>query len=117
MAPHSKHPDYVLLLQNLVHKAVLNVNSPRICTSEVADQFLERRWALKWIDFENLQQLLGLQLKSGAGEIAGVLLSLLGEAQNPAHQRSSVSHSSNGVAIPSLIDAAIPGIDSKYSVS
>jgi hypothetical protein len=110
MGPHADdfHPPDVI--QNLVNQAMLNIDSPRASTCQVTHQFLERRRRLVGISSEKVEQVLGLGLEAGAGDLLGIALRLLGEYQPPGYHFNSSAHWSTGVLSPLRIDERIPGI-------
>jgi hypothetical protein len=55
MRPHSKHLYRSPLNVDLIYKPVLNVDSPRIGATKVANELFERRRILKGIPPNNLQ--------------------------------------------------------------
>jgi len=117
MGPHSKHFHDSLLLQDLIDKPVLNVNSSGVGTGEISNQLFECRRCLKRIFPYQVQQSLSFGLEIALGELFRIFYSLLGIGKLPRHQSSSVSKSSIGVSIPSRMDSRMPGTDNKYIVS
>jgi hypothetical protein len=117
MRPESNYFNRLDVFQNLIHQSMLYVDATGTCTSQIADQFLERRWILIRIQFQDLKQSLGFWLQSRRLEFFSVLLSLFGEDKRPAHHLSSLLHFPTGVLMPSRMDSRIPGMAVKKSVS
>src|ERR1035437_4426302 len=115
--PHSEHLHGLGIVEVLVEKAVLNADAPRIRAGQVAHELLEGRRRLVGVLCEDREQGLSLCLQAGCGKLLSVLLGLLRVDEPPAHQRSSPSSSSIGVAMPSMMDSRMPGIDTRYRVS
>src|SRR5437867_12251822 len=65
--PHANHLDDALLLQHLVYEPVLNIDTTRICSGQVANEFLKRWNLLKGIGCEDVEEQLNLGSKSGRG--------------------------------------------------
>lgn len=118
MRPHADHFHDSLAAEDLVDKAMVNVDAAREGSGEIAGRLLEGRRRLERIGAENVQQCFGFWFQCGAAEFPGVFRGLWREDDPPrAHQSSDSRHSLNGVANPLRIEARIPGIDSRYSVS
>ncbi len=49
MCPQTQYFDDPLFLKNLINKAVLDIEAPRISAAQIADQGFERRWVYKRI--------------------------------------------------------------------
>ncbi len=56
MSPHSDDLDGLDVFQDLIDKAMLNVDPSRICAEEIAQELFEWRRVLKWIFTEDIQQ-------------------------------------------------------------
>src|SRR5664279_2284676 len=117
MGPHSEHLHRLGFVEDLVDQAVLNAYAPRVSAGQVAHELLERGRRLVGVLCEDRQQGLSLWLQAGRSQLLRVLLSLLRVDESPAHQRSSPSSSSAGVAMPSMMDSRMPGMDTRYRVS
>lgn len=102
-----------MLLQNLVHQAVLDVDAPRTCSLQIAHQPFKTGWGLKGILSEDFQQLFNPAPQPHGPDLPGIPLSLSSEDNCPTHHFSSVAQSDTGVAMPSRIDSRIPGTDSR----
>jgi hypothetical protein len=115
------HPDDLhdsLAAEDLVNEAVVDVDAAREGAGEIAEEFFERRRRLERIDAEDFEQGFGFGIESGAAELLCVFRGLWGEDNPPgAHQSSDSRHSLTGVANPFRMDARIPGMESRYSVS
>ncbi len=109
--------DCSLLGQHLVHKPMLDVDSPGISAGQIADQLFVWRRVLERVFFDDGQELLGFGLQATGGEFLRVLSRVLGVNDRPAHQSSSLEQASMGSAMPSLMDSRMPGVESRYSVS
>jgi len=66
VGPETDDLDGFLLVVNLIDVAMLDANSPRTSTRQIAFQLLVRRGALVWIVLKNLEQLDGLVLQPAA---------------------------------------------------
>lgn len=55
MAPKSQDFDDLFSLQHLIDQAMLDIDSPRIGTSKIADKLFESGGRLEWISSENGQ--------------------------------------------------------------
>jgi hypothetical protein len=64
----------VLVLQNLIDKPVLDSDSSRASTVQVADELLKERRRAERVVGQNVQQLLRPGLQAGGGETLGVFL-------------------------------------------
>ena len=106
-----------MLGEDLIDKAVVNVDTSRISTRKVTDEFLEGRRILKRAHLENRKQFFTLWLEPGRLQLLGVFERLLRVDENPSHQRSAFALLASGSAIASRIDLRMPGIDSKCIVS
>ena len=105
--------------QHLVNEAVLDVDAAGAGAAQFPDHGLLGRRLDVGVVGQKLQQGLGLLLESRrwGRELAGVLLSLPGEQNRPAHQSGSLLSSLTSVAMPSRIDSRIPGIATRCRVS
>ena len=56
MCPHSEHLDQVLFFQNLINKAMLDIDAARAAASEIADQVLKSRVNAERIFAQDSQQ-------------------------------------------------------------
>jgi len=64
MSPHPENLYNLLVPQNLINEAVLNVDSPRIGSFKITHQFLIGRRCFKRILFQELQQLFSFRFQS-----------------------------------------------------
>ena len=62
MRPHPDDLDGLDIIENLVDETMLNVDSSRACSGQVADELLIGRWRLVGIFGCDLQELLRLGL-------------------------------------------------------
>jgi len=53
--PHAKDPDVVQVVEDLAEESMLDVDSARVCASEIADQVFVRGWHPAGIFTENLE--------------------------------------------------------------
>src|SRR5450759_1641811 len=113
VGPHPEHLDDVLVGQDLVDQAVLDVDAPGKGALQVADELLVRRRRLERVLLEHLEERLGFRLQTGGSKLLRVLARLPGVEQTPAHQSSSSSSSSTDVAMPSRIDSRMPGSETR----
>lgn len=111
MGPKAQNFHHLDLREDLIDQPVLDIDSPRICTRQIPDEFLERRRVLKGIFSEDFQENLRFRPKPGGGQLLRVLLRLFREDELPAYQASFFDSLPTGVFIPSRIDSRIPGID------
>lgn len=77
VGPHAEHAHDPLFGENFVHETIVNVDSPRVGTGQIAYEFLERRRIAQGIDFENVKQLLGLWLEACGFELLRIFQRLL----------------------------------------
>lgn len=117
MRPHPNHFDHLDVVKNLVDKPMLDVDAPRANTGQIADESLVRRGCLVRVGLEDLDQSFCLRSKARACELLGVSPSLGREDQSPAHQPGFLWHFFTVVLRPRRMDAFIPGIEVRYSVS
>src|SRR6266702_4161282 len=116
--PHAEHLHDFFARQNLVDQAVMDVDPARIGTGEIADELLETRRRLEGIAFENFEKRLGLRLQARAAQFLCVFCCLWRIDDAPrAHQSSDFRHSRTEVFNPFRIEARIPGIERRWSVS
>lgn len=117
MRPHADDFDGVAGRQHLIHKPVLNIDPAGIGPGKIADEFLKRRRGPKGVAFDDLEQQFRFGPKAGSGQLFGVFLRLSGKDKRPGYHLSLVRHFLMGVFSPFRIDARMPGIDSRWSVS
>lgn len=113
MRPHAKNANRALLLEYFVNKPMLNIDSPRISSFEIAYKLFVWRWILKRIDSKHLKQLLGFNLQACSGKFFSVLKRVLCENNRPTHHLSSLALLASGSAIPFLMDSRMPGTDKR----
>jgi len=56
MGPHADDLNYFTIIQYLVDKAVLDVDSPRACSREIADKLFIWRRRLVWVFCEEIEE-------------------------------------------------------------
>lgn len=117
MAPHPQYLNRTLLFQDFIHQAMLNIDSPGEGSPQISNQFLTWRGYLVRVFFYDVKKLYYLFFETRPGNFFGIFLSIPGENDLPVHQSSSLPHPSMGVAIPSLMDSRIPGIEVSINVS
>ena len=117
MGPQSQDTNDAFVAEYLIHNAVLNVETARISTSQVSDQFLIGQRILQWIGRENRKQFLRFWLETADSKLLGIFERLLGKNNLPTHHSSAFTLFANGSAIPALIDSRMPGTASRYKVS
>ena len=117
MRPHSDNFHRLDVVEDLINQAMLDVDSSRINTSEIAYELFVWRRVAVWVFSEQIQQAIGLRFKTGLRYFLRVFFRLLRENQSPTHQPGSSSHFSTGVFSPFLIDSRIPCIEARYKVS
>jgi hypothetical protein len=103
--PHADDFHRPDIVQNLVNRPMLDIDSPRAGAGQVTHRFLVRRRRLTGIFSEKFEQALGLGLETGAADLPGIALRLLGEYQPRGHRFNSSTHWSTGVLSPLRIDA------------
>ena len=96
---------------------MLKVYPSQVQISQITHQLFKRLRALKWIAFQQLQQILGFGLQTRFGKLPRILERVFGKYQMPTHQFNSVAAEASGSAIPAMIDSRIPGTDSRNKVS
>ena len=111
MRPHPDNFNRFDVVQNLVHKAVLNIDSSRACAREITDEFFVRWRPSIGILCQDTEEFFRLWFQSGSDELLRIAFGLVGEDKSPAHQSSSCLHFSTGVFSPFTIESRIPGID------
>ena len=104
-------------LENFVNKAMLDVDTSRICALEISNQLLKWGRILKRVDCQNVQEFLCLGLEASRRQLLRILERRLSEDNFPHHQLSFLALFESGSAIPFLIDSRIPGTASKKRVS
>ncbi len=117
MRPNAQDFDCARSTINLIHQTVLDVAATRIGAGKISHQFFVRRRTLKRIFRDDVEKSLRLRLKVCRCDLAGILLCLPGINDRPAHQPGLVEALLRGSAMPLRMEARIPGIDSKKSVS
>ena len=94
---------------------MLDVDSSRAGTREIADKLLEPRRLPPGICSENLDEFLGLFAQAAGRKFSGVFLRLPGEDDLPdpgfVYQPGRFDVLESGVRIPFRIDSRIPGIE------
>jgi len=115
MRPHPQHFYYPFTFKDLIDNPMLYGNSAGVSTGKVANQLFVRRGILERVVPEYFDEWLYFFPEPGRGALFCIFLSLLCIDQFIArrYHLSSLLHFSTGVAIPSLIDSRIPGIDSR----
>ena len=111
MSPHPKDFDGVFDGVDLIHETVLNVDAARISARQVSNQFFVRRRIPKGIPGDEFKKTLGLRFEIRRRDLPGVLLSLPGVNDGPAHQPGLVEVLPSGTAIPLRMESRIPGIE------
>jgi hypothetical protein len=56
MDPHTQNLDRSLLLKDLVHQPVLNIDAPGEGAGEVSNECLEARWVRPWVNPEQFYE-------------------------------------------------------------
>ena len=113
MRPKPQNFYYVFFLQNLIHKTMLNIDTPRIRTREISNQFLIRRRILKRIFRDNVEQTFSLEPEIRGRYFFCVFLRLPGVNDNPTHQPGFLAALDSGSAMPLRMESRIPGIDTR----
>ena len=90
--PHSDYLNGLDIIEDLIDKTMLNVDSAGKCARQVSDQFFVGQWILIRVLPEQFEQSGRLRLEARCSDFDGVLLSLFGEHQTPAHQPGSSLH-------------------------
>jgi len=111
MRPHPDDFHGALIFENLVNETVLYVYPARIRTVQITYQLLERRWVLKRIGSQYLEQPLDLRAKIGRSNFLGVFLRLLRKVEFPTHQLSFFEDLLSASFNPLRIESRIPGMD------
>lgn len=110
MRPESDDFDGLDVIENLINKAMLNIDPPRICSGQVTDRFFERGRVLVGVFGRNSQKGFGVIPKSGARQFFSVFLGLPREDDPPIHHFNLSAHFSTGVSRPFRMDSRMPGI-------
>jgi len=79
MRPHTQDANRFLFSKNFVNQAVLNIDASRVSACQITDQFLERRWILKWVVRKNRKQFQSLGFQATGGKLLRVLNGMLGK--------------------------------------
>ncbi len=103
----------MLILQNLIDKAVLDVDPTGQRPFQVPHQNLIGWRILKGIDGEDGQKPFRICAQSRCRQLLCILLGLFSVNESPAHHASSVEHSETGVFMPSTMESASPGKEFK----
>lgn len=101
VGPHPDDFDGLDIIQDLVHQPVLDVDPSGICAGKIADEFFVWRRIFVRIFCKEFEQPLSLRFQPGLRDLFGILLSLFGKNQTPAHHPSFSLHSSMGLLSPS----------------
>lgn len=117
MGPQTDDLDGLDVVQHLVHKSVLDSDPAREGAGEVSNESLVRRGILIGILFEDFKKALGLRFESGTRQLLGITSGMTGVDKLPSYQSSFSWHFSTGVFKPLRIEARIPGMAFRYSVS
>jgi hypothetical protein len=117
VGPHAKDFHSLDALDDLIDQTVLDVDSSGAGPAEFANQLLVRGRRLKWIPAEYDQQVFCLGPKAGSREFLGILSGMRRENDAPSHQSIPRLHFDTGVFIPLTIDAFMPGMLERKSVS
>lgn len=115
--PHSKDANGFLGGKNFVDQAVLNIDTPGICTCQIPHQLFKRRRVLKRVCGKHGQKCLCLGLEATGSQLCGVIHRLAGIHNFPVHHSSDFALLASGSAIPVLMDSRMPGTASRYKVS
>lgn len=65
VGPHTQHPNGFFLNENFIDEPMLDIDAPRIGTSQVSDQFFVGGRVLEGIGHQDGQKFLGLLLEAG----------------------------------------------------
>lgn len=76
MSPHAQNVDDASFSVNLIDESMLDVDPPRIATSQISDKFFETRWSSEWVIGDKLQKRLSLRLQPRRREFLRILLRL-----------------------------------------
>ena len=71
---------------------MLGIDTPGIDAGEIADKLFIRRWVLKGVFLEDLQQKLSLRLKAGPADLLCVFQRLAGEVKRPCYHFKDFLH-------------------------
>src|SRR3954465_182411 len=88
MRPHPNHFHDALAAEDLIDEAMVDVDSPREGSVEIAEELLEGRRRLEGIGAEDFEQGFGFRLQSGAAEFLCVFRSLRRKDDPPAAHQS-----------------------------
>lgn len=113
MTPHPKNSDDVIVLENFVDKAVLDIDPPGIRPNQIAHELFARWRILKRVFCQNCKKFLRFDLQASSSKLLSILHRQLGIDHCPGHQSSSFALLPRGSAIPSFIDSRMPGTDSR----
>ena len=113
--PESENLDDALLLQDLIHQTMLDVDAARMGAGQVAHELLEWGRHLERVSREQGEEFLGTGSQAGARQFSGVSLGLGGvdDLPDPPYHPGSVEHLWVGVPSPRRMDARMPGIESR----
>jgi hypothetical protein len=118
MGPHSDHLYRPDAFQNLVNKAVLNRDSPGVCSGKIADKLLVRWGYLVRILRENMKKSLSFSFQACSSDSCGIFLRLFRVYNSPLSYHPGFSlHFSTGVLSPLRIDSLMPGTERRYRLS
>ena len=117
MGPHSKNFHSLDVPQDLIDKTMLYVDPSGIGAAEFSYQFLIGRRSLKRTLGKYEKQLFCFWPEARSRKLLGVLLGLRRKNYGPAHHPGSWLHFETGIFIPLIIEAFMPGIDERKSVS
>ncbi len=117
VCPHAQDTNRFLFGKDLVHNAMLNIDSPGVCASKITDQLFEGWRILKWVVGKNFEQFLCLWFKAACSKLFCVPHGLPGINNLPSHHFSVFELFARGSAIPALIDSRMPGTANRYRVS
>lgn len=90
---------------------MLNIDSARIGTGEIPNEFFVRRWILIRILTQDFEECLGLRPQTRRREFLRVFLRLPGENDYPTYHFSFSLHLPIGVLSPRRIDSLMRGME------
>lgn len=111
MGPHPNNFHGFDVVKNLIHKPMLDVDSPGARPGKIADKLLVGWWRFVGIVGQEIKKLLCVAFQPRARQFLGVALCLCRINQRPAHQSSFLAHLSTGVFKPLRIDSRMSGIE------
>lgn len=117
MAPHPQYSHSLGLFDYLIDQAMFDIDTARIRSAEISDEFFITGGILKRIRFDNLDQLFCFFSQPSGREVFRIFLRLFAVEDRVLYHSTDSLNSLSGAFIALMIDCAMVGIEVRYNVS